>query len=55
MHNIDTDGMVYAAVDKLNKASDENFQRYMEFHYSICEAPDVVDAILHGLWIGRKI
>jgi len=53
-HSIGTDGMVYAVVDKLNKASDENFQKYMDFHYSICEAPDVVGATLHGLWIGRK-
>jgi len=55
MHTIGTDGMVYAAVDKLNNASDEDFKRYMEFHYSICEAPDVVGATLHGLWIGRKV
>ena len=53
-HSIGTDGMVYAAVGKLNKASDENFQKYMDFHYSICEEPDVVGATLHGLWIGRK-
>jgi ubiquinone/menaquinone biosynthesis C-methylase UbiE len=54
MHNIGTDGLVYAAVGKLNKASDGDFQKYMAFHYSICEAPDVVGATLHGLWIGRK-
>ena len=54
-HNIATDGMVYAAAHKLNKASDEDFQRYMEFHYSICESHDVVGATLHGLWIGRKL
>jgi 2-polyprenyl-3-methyl-5-hydroxy-6-metoxy-1,4-benzoquinol methylase len=53
-HNIATDGMVYAVVDKLNKASDENFQKYMDFHYSICEEPDIVGATLHGLWIGKK-
>ena len=53
-HNIATDGMAYAAVHKLNNASEEDFQRYMKFHYSICEAPDVVGATLHGLWIGRK-
>jgi len=54
-HSIATDGMVYAAFDKLNNATEENFNRYMEFHYSICEAPDVVGASMHGLWIGRKI
>jgi len=53
-HTIATDGMIYTVEDKLNRASDDNFQKYMEFHYSICEAPDVVGATLHGLWIGRK-
>jgi len=53
-HTIATDGMIYAVADKLNRASDDDFQKYMEFHYSICEAPDVVGATLHGLWIGRK-
>ena len=55
LHNIGTDGLVYAAVNKLNKANDDDFQKYMEFHYSICEDADVVGASLHGLWIGRKI
>jgi len=54
LHNIGTDGLVYAAVDKLNNAYQEDFNTYMEFHYSICEMPDVVGATLHGLWIGRK-
>jgi 2-polyprenyl-3-methyl-5-hydroxy-6-metoxy-1,4-benzoquinol methylase len=53
-HNIGTDGIIYAAAEKLNKASDDNFNKYMEFHYSICENPDVVGTTLHGLWIGRK-
>jgi len=53
-HNIGTDGMIYAVADKLNKASDDDFNKYMEFHYSICEAPDVVGATVHGLWVGRK-
>jgi len=54
-HSIGTDGMVYAAIHKLNNASDENFDKYMEFHYSICEEPDVVGATLHGLWFGRRM
>ena len=53
-HNIAADGLIYAAAHKLNKAGDEDFRQYMEFHYTICEAPDVVGATLHGLWIGRK-
>jgi len=54
IHHIATDGLIYAVTEKLNNANDENFNKYMEFHYYICEAPDVVGASLHGLWIGRK-
>jgi len=55
VHSIAADAIIYAATEKLNNASDENFLKYMEFHYSICETPDIMGATLHGLWIGRKV
>ena len=54
LHNVATDGLVYAVTDKLNAATEENFQKYMEYHYSICEDPSIIGASLHGLWFGRK-
>ena len=54
IYNIATDGMIYAVGDKLNQASEEDFQKYMEYHYSTCEDESTIGASLHGLWIGRK-
>jgi len=54
LHNIATDGLAYSIKDKINNASDKNFQKYMEYHYSICENPGIINASLHGLWIGKK-
>ncbi len=52
--NIGTDGISFAIRDRLNSASDENFQKYMAFHYSICEDESILGMSLHGLYFGRK-
>ncbi len=54
LYNIGVDGMSYAISDKLNSASDENFQKYMAYHYSICEDENIIGTSLHGLYFGRK-
>ena len=54
IYNISTDGLVYAIGERLNAANEEHFQKYMEYHYSICEEQNIIGASLHGLWIGRK-
>jgi SAM-dependent methyltransferase len=54
LYNITTDGPIYAVGSKLNNASEENFQKYMLYHYRVCEDPGMLGAGLHGLWIGRK-
>ena len=54
MYNIGVDGMAYLIHDKLNNADEENFQKYLDFHYSTCESQDMIGASMHGLWIGRK-
>jgi len=55
LYNISTYGITYAVNDKLNSASDENFQKYMDYHYLTCEDESIIGASMHGLWIGRKI
>lgn len=54
IHNIGSDGMIYNVGWKLNNASEENFNKYIEYHYLTCEDESIVGASLHGLWIGRK-
>lgn len=46
--------MIYNVGWKLNNASEENFNKYIEYHYLTCEDESIVGASLHGLWIGRK-
>ena len=54
LHHVAVDGMVFSVADKINAAMEENFQKYMEYHYSICEDPCMLGASMHGLWFGRK-
>ena len=53
--NISTDCMVYAVADKLNAASNINFQKYMDYFYSICEDPSLIGVGIHGLLFCKKI
>ena len=54
IYHIGVDGMAYTICDKLNSASEENFRKYMDYHYRTCEDESILGASLHGLWIGRK-
>ena len=52
--HIGVDGIVQNIGDKLNAATDENFQKYMEYHYATCEDESIIGTSMHGLHIGRK-
>lgn len=54
LHHIGADGIVENLSDKLNAASEENFQKYMEYHFATCEDESILGASIHGLWIGNK-
>lgn len=54
VHNIGADGMTYALGKKLNAASDENLNKWLKLHISMCEEPSILGASLHGLYIGKK-
>jgi hypothetical protein len=54
LHHIWVDGIIYNIADKVNAATDENFQKYMEYHYATCEDESIIGASVHGLWVGRK-
>jgi hypothetical protein len=43
---------VFAA--KINAASDANFEKYLDFHYSVCEDESIIGTSIHGLFIGQK-
>ena len=53
MHHVGVD-VIGPIGAKLNNAGDDDFRRYMEFHFEVCEDPSYLGASIHGLWIGRK-
>jgi len=54
LHNIGTDGLSFILRDKINSASDENFEKWMNFMYETCEDEHILGLSMHGLLIGRK-
>ena len=54
LHNIGADGISFVLADKVNAATDEAFERWMEYIYKHCEEPSIVGYSMHGLLFGRK-
>ena len=54
LHDIGADGISFVIADKVNSASDEAFEKWMEYIYQHCEEPSIVGYSMHGLLIGRK-
>jgi ubiquinone/menaquinone biosynthesis C-methylase UbiE len=52
-HNICAGGMANNNAENLNE-NYEDFQKYMERHYSICENESLIETGGLGLWIGTK-
>ena len=55
IHNIGADGISFVLADKVNAASDEAFEKWMEYIYAHCEEPSIIGYSMHGLLFGRKI
>ena len=55
LHNIGADGLSFVLAEKVNTATDEAFDKWMEYIYKHCEEPSIVGYSMHGLLIGRKI
>ena len=54
LYNIGADGISFVLAEKVNAATDEAFDRWMEYIYEHCEEPSIVGYSMHGLLIGRK-
>ena len=55
IHNIGADGISFVLADKVNAATDEAFEKWMEYIYKHCEEPSIIGYSMHGLLIGRRI
>ena len=53
--HIGADGIIQTIGDKINAATDENFQKYLEYHFATCEDENIIGTSIHGLWIGKKL
>ena len=52
--DIGVDGLVYPLKTRLNEATAEEFDEYMEYHLATCEQSSIIGHSIHGLWIGKK-
>jgi len=53
-HNIGADGLSFILREKVNTATDEIFEKWMDFIYKHCENPALLGYSMHGLLIGKK-
>ncbi|MCH5321850.1 MAG: class I SAM-dependent methyltransferase [Eubacterium sp.] len=54
LHYVGADMLSYFFKDSLNEMSDEEFELYMKYHYSVCERADFSGLSFHMLDIFRK-
>lgn len=52
--HIAVDGMKYLLIDKINRASEANFAKYMKLHLATCTDPGLLAASLHNLIVLQK-
>jgi 2-polyprenyl-3-methyl-5-hydroxy-6-metoxy-1,4-benzoquinol methylase len=54
LYNIAADGPTYVLASKINAANDENFDKWLRFHFNTCENNNLLGYSLHGLYFGVK-
>lgn len=54
LYNIATDGIGYILSSKINSSSDEEFEKWLQYHFSTCEDENLLGYSLHCLYIGYK-
>lgn len=54
LHYVATDGTARLIRDTLKKMTPERFAKFMDYHYFLCERPDMVGATHHSLDVLRK-
>lgn len=53
-HNIATDGMARHVREEIDSLSDEEFDRWLEYHFSTCERIELQGYSSHLLYVARK-
>lgn len=55
LHYVATDLLSHVLRDSIDSMSDELFNEYLAYHFSVCERPDMVGLTNHSLDIVRKL
>ncbi|WP_027633714.1 hypothetical protein [Clostridium hydrogeniformans] len=53
--NIATDGVGYIVRDKVNSFNDEDFNKWLYYHFENCEDESLLGYSIHRLYFGVKI
>ena len=51
LHNITTDGLKFVIRDTVNGLSDSDFDRWLDYHYKVCEARSLLGYSEHCLYM----
>ena len=52
--NVATDGLMYPLIGEINSLDKEQFEKFLNYHFSVCEQPSILGDSMHGLYFGRK-
>lgn len=54
LHNVATDGMAHHVREEIDQLNDEEFELWLQYHFSTCERLELQGYSNHLLYIGRK-
>ncbi|MGI5899033.1 MAG: class I SAM-dependent methyltransferase [Christensenellales bacterium] len=54
IHEIACDGVSELLADKINAMDEENYSRYLRYHFHVCEKPEMLGRSNHLLFAGTK-
>ncbi|MCL2375780.1 MAG: class I SAM-dependent methyltransferase [Defluviitaleaceae bacterium] len=52
--NIGTNGLRYPLAYRIDSATNDEFEAYMQYHLATCEEPSIIGHSPNGLWLGKK-
>ncbi len=55
LHTVGTDGLAPFFIGVFEKMSDEEYNIWLDYHFTSCERPDLIGYSNHVLYIGKKL
>jgi ubiquinone/menaquinone biosynthesis C-methylase UbiE len=54
LNDIGTDGTAFMYPNQLETLSNDDYDKYLEYHFNTCDDKSILGYSLHGLYIGKK-